>query len=101
MIRCDLYKGKENHFNNRFVEAVRDAQPRHARVDKEAEENGLITDLGNVGYIPNANGAHPFGGQYVNGAVPPRSLHGYLYEQLAQPYAASTFPTPLAYSPRR
>ena len=101
MIRCDLYSKAKHHNNinnnnnNNFVEPGRDAQPRKA-------DTGFVLDHGNVGYIPNVDGQHPQGGRYPAAAstnTPPKSLHGYLYQQQRQhPYIPTTF-APSSVSP--
>lgn len=53
MIRCDIHKGGKLRLNN-FIEPGRDAQPR--------KDEGFVIDHGNIGFIHNADGRHPFGG---------------------------------------
>ena len=55
MIRCDIHKGKLRLGN--FIEPGRDAQPR--------KDEGFVIDHGNIGFIRNAYGRHPFGGARV------------------------------------
>eukprot|EP00095_Tigriopus_kingsejongensis_P005848 maker-scaffold697_size109876-snap-gene-0.27 protein:Tk05848 transcript:maker-scaffold697_size109876-snap-gene-0.27-mRNA-1 annotation:"single-stranded dna exonuclease" len=75
MIRCNLYKGKSI---NNFVEAARDAQPRK-------DEPSFVMDHGNIGYIPNADGAHPYGSHFPNPVV--KTPRGYQYQ--SPPYAVT------------
>lgn len=75
MIRADIHKGKLRLGN--FIEPGRDAQPR--------KDDGFVLDHGNIGYIGNADGRHPFGGR-----APPASPHGHLYSPYNAHYGSES-----------
>ncbi len=64
MIRANLYKGKRL---SNFID--RDAAPRK-------DDHGLVVDHGNVGFRPNADGHHPFGGRFSFPSFPAASRAG-------------------------
>jgi len=71
MIRCDIHKGKLRLGN--FIEPGRDAQPR--------KDEGFVIDHGNIGFIRNADGRHPFGG-----ARPPQRRFADFYRSLDEDF---------------